>query len=201
MLIRLALGPDGEILPDVRAKAPGRGAWIGVDRADAGSGAGEGQAAGRARPRVQDRRRSAFPTIWPSGSRPRCARRARPAGARGARRHAAHRLGADRGRRRARARCTCSSTPPMPARTASAGSIRRCGSANRRANASGLIPAERRHIVVGAWARECGTYRPDRPRRGRARDARARPVARLLSDLMLGLRAATAIGTPDDARL
>ncbi|HEX5182493.1 MAG TPA: DUF448 domain-containing protein [Allosphingosinicella sp.] len=32
-LIRLALGPEGEILPDVRAKAPGRGAWIGVDRA------------------------------------------------------------------------------------------------------------------------------------------------------------------------
>jgi len=31
-LIRLALSPDGEILPDVRAKAPGRGAWIGVDR-------------------------------------------------------------------------------------------------------------------------------------------------------------------------
>jgi predicted RNA-binding protein YlxR (DUF448 family) len=32
-LTRLALSPDGEILPDVRAKAPGRGAWIGVDRA------------------------------------------------------------------------------------------------------------------------------------------------------------------------
>jgi len=32
-LIRLALSPEGEILPDVRAKAPGRGAWIGVDRA------------------------------------------------------------------------------------------------------------------------------------------------------------------------
>ena len=31
-LLRLALGPDGEIAPDVRAKAPGRGAWIGVDR-------------------------------------------------------------------------------------------------------------------------------------------------------------------------
>ena len=31
-LIRLALGPDGEVLPDVRAKAPGRGAWIAVDR-------------------------------------------------------------------------------------------------------------------------------------------------------------------------
>lgn len=32
-LIRLALGPDGTVAPDVRAKAPGRGAWIGVDRA------------------------------------------------------------------------------------------------------------------------------------------------------------------------
>jgi predicted RNA-binding protein YlxR (DUF448 family) len=31
-LIRLALGPDGEVAPDVRAKAPGRGAWIAVDR-------------------------------------------------------------------------------------------------------------------------------------------------------------------------
>ena len=31
-LIRLALGTDGEVLPDVRARAPGRGAWIGVDR-------------------------------------------------------------------------------------------------------------------------------------------------------------------------
>jgi predicted RNA-binding protein YlxR (DUF448 family) len=32
-LIRLALSPEGEVLPDVRARAPGRGAWIGVDRA------------------------------------------------------------------------------------------------------------------------------------------------------------------------
>jgi len=32
-LIRLALGPDGIVAPDVRARAPGRGAWIGVDRA------------------------------------------------------------------------------------------------------------------------------------------------------------------------
>jgi uncharacterized protein len=31
-LIRLALGPDGQVAPDVRAKAPGRGAWIGVGR-------------------------------------------------------------------------------------------------------------------------------------------------------------------------
>jgi predicted RNA-binding protein YlxR (DUF448 family) len=32
-LIRLALGPDGSVAPDVRARAPGRGAWIGVARA------------------------------------------------------------------------------------------------------------------------------------------------------------------------
>ena len=31
-LIRLALGPDGQVAPDIRARAPGRGAWIGVDR-------------------------------------------------------------------------------------------------------------------------------------------------------------------------
>lgn len=31
-LIRLALGPDGTVAPDVRARAGGRGAWIGVDR-------------------------------------------------------------------------------------------------------------------------------------------------------------------------
>jgi len=33
-LIRLALGPDGAVAPDVRARAPGRGAWIGVDRTE-----------------------------------------------------------------------------------------------------------------------------------------------------------------------
>lgn len=32
-LVRLALGPDGQVAPDVRARAPGRGAWIGVNRA------------------------------------------------------------------------------------------------------------------------------------------------------------------------
>ncbi len=31
-LIRLALGPDGQVAPDIRARAPGRGAWIGVSR-------------------------------------------------------------------------------------------------------------------------------------------------------------------------
>lgn len=33
-LVRLAISPEGEVLPDVLARAPGRGAWIGVNRAD-----------------------------------------------------------------------------------------------------------------------------------------------------------------------
>jgi uncharacterized protein len=33
-LVRLALSPDGEVLPDALAKAPGRGAWIGVSRSE-----------------------------------------------------------------------------------------------------------------------------------------------------------------------
>ena len=33
-LIRLALSPSGLVLPDVQAKAPGRGAWIGASRAE-----------------------------------------------------------------------------------------------------------------------------------------------------------------------
>jgi hypothetical protein len=33
-LIRLAVSPEGLVLPDAHAKAPGRGAWIGVTRAE-----------------------------------------------------------------------------------------------------------------------------------------------------------------------
>ncbi|WP_240330797.1 DUF448 domain-containing protein [Sphingorhabdus sp. Alg239-R122] len=33
-LIRLALGPEGQVAPDVRAAAQGRGAWIGVARTE-----------------------------------------------------------------------------------------------------------------------------------------------------------------------
>ncbi len=32
-LLRLAISTEGDVLPDVHARAPGRGAWIGVDRA------------------------------------------------------------------------------------------------------------------------------------------------------------------------
>lgn len=33
-LVRLAISPDGDVLPDPLARAPGRGAWIGVTRAE-----------------------------------------------------------------------------------------------------------------------------------------------------------------------
>jgi predicted RNA-binding protein YlxR (DUF448 family) len=45
-LIRLALGPDGEVAPDVRARAPGRGAWIGVSRAELEEAASKGKLKG-----------------------------------------------------------------------------------------------------------------------------------------------------------
>jgi predicted RNA-binding protein YlxR (DUF448 family) len=48
-LIRLALGPEGTVAPDVRARAPGRGAWIGVDRA----GLDEANARGRLKAALQ----------------------------------------------------------------------------------------------------------------------------------------------------
>jgi len=45
-LIRLAVSPDGEVLPDVLARAPGRGAWIGVDRAELEKALGKGKLGG-----------------------------------------------------------------------------------------------------------------------------------------------------------
>lgn len=42
-LIRLALGPDGAVAPDVRARASGRGAWIGVTRGELDSANAKGK--------------------------------------------------------------------------------------------------------------------------------------------------------------
>jgi hypothetical protein len=33
-LVRLAISPDGDVLPDIHAKAPGRGAWLAVGRSE-----------------------------------------------------------------------------------------------------------------------------------------------------------------------
>jgi uncharacterized protein len=45
-LIRLALGPDGSVAPDVHAKAPGRGAWVGVTADELSKAQAKGKLAG-----------------------------------------------------------------------------------------------------------------------------------------------------------
>lgn len=42
-LVRLAVSPDGLVLPDAHAKAPGRGAWIGVTRSELESALAKGK--------------------------------------------------------------------------------------------------------------------------------------------------------------
>jgi predicted RNA-binding protein YlxR (DUF448 family) len=45
-LIRLAVSPEGEVFPDALARAPGRGAWIGVSRGDLEVALAKGKLAG-----------------------------------------------------------------------------------------------------------------------------------------------------------
>jgi len=45
-LIRLALSPEGEVAPDVRARAPGRGAWIGITRSEVDAANAQGKLKG-----------------------------------------------------------------------------------------------------------------------------------------------------------
>lgn len=45
-LVRLAVSPEGLVLPDAQAKAPGRGAWIGVSRAELEAAMASGQLRG-----------------------------------------------------------------------------------------------------------------------------------------------------------
>lgn len=46
ILIRLAIGPEGQVAPDVRAKAPGRGAWISVTKAELAEAQAKGKLKG-----------------------------------------------------------------------------------------------------------------------------------------------------------
>lgn len=45
-LVRLAISPDGLVLPDAHAKAPGRGAWIGVTAAELDNALAKGKLKG-----------------------------------------------------------------------------------------------------------------------------------------------------------
>lgn len=48
-LLRLAISPDGLVLPDPLARAPGRGAWLGVNRAELETALGSGKNGGKLR--------------------------------------------------------------------------------------------------------------------------------------------------------
>ena len=48
-LLRLAISPDGLVLPDPLARAPGRGAWLGVNRAELDAAMGAGKNGGKLR--------------------------------------------------------------------------------------------------------------------------------------------------------
>ena len=45
-LVRLALSPDGDVLPDALARAPGRGAWIGVSETELSAAVANGKLRG-----------------------------------------------------------------------------------------------------------------------------------------------------------
>lgn len=46
LLVRLALGPEGQVAPDIHGKAPGRGAWIGVPATELEAARAKGKLAG-----------------------------------------------------------------------------------------------------------------------------------------------------------
>ena len=46
-LLRLAISPDGDVLPVALARAPGRGAWIGVSRTELETAIGTGKGGGK----------------------------------------------------------------------------------------------------------------------------------------------------------
>ena len=156
-LIRLALSPDGEVLPDVRAKAPGRGAWIGVDRPALEAALAKGRLRG-----ALARAFKGAPLSIPEdlGERIEAALRqigARPARPRGPLGDAAHRLRADR-----ECRAQGRGPPPPPRRRCGGGRQPQAGPgmAGRRRPAPRSGDSSRKgHIVIGARAPECGTYR------------------------------------------
>ncbi len=55
LLIRLALSPDGDVVPDIWGKAPGRGAWIGVPADELIAAQAKGKLAGQLRHALKEK--------------------------------------------------------------------------------------------------------------------------------------------------
>ena len=182
-LIRLALGPDGEVAPDVRARAPGRGAWIGVSRAELDEANAKGKLRGALKrafkaddvrvpadlgERIEKALRQA--TLDRLGMEARSGNLINGSD----RVENAARSGqgppADPRRRRRRGR-------PQEARPGMARGKRPRNRPEQRWPRSSISRGTH-HLVIGLGARECGTYRPDRSCCRSACPARAFPVAR-----------------------
>ena len=174
-LIRYALSPDGEVAPDVRARAPGRGAWIGVGRADldAANAKGKLKAALQRAFKTTDLRVPAN-----LGERTEHALRKTALDRLGMEARAGNLInGADKVEAAARAGKV---HLLVHALDASEDGRRRMDQAWRVGGGDpqgGDIPRRPHYLVDGTGARECGTCRPDRSRRRFACPTCACPVA------------------------
>ena len=187
-LIRLALWPDGEVAPDVRARAPGRGAWIGVDRATL--------EAAQAKGKLKAALARAFKTNAADapddlGARIEAALEKAALDRLGLEARAGTlvaRLREDRdGGAARRSPAAAPRRRRERGRAAQARSGLARGSGRRRLGRAGLVlPVGPDHIVIGAGPRKCGTCRDHRPGRRGARDPRALRGGALLSDVRMG---------------
>ena len=170
-LIRLVLGPDGQVHPDVRAKAPGRGAWIGVSRPELETAIAKGKLKG-ALSRAFKTQSVVIPDDLPEKIEQALARASLDRLGMEARSGTLIN-GADKVERGG-ADGQGPSSPPCRRRRGrwlAASSTRRGGSAGPRRLVTARVgnPGFAHHLEHGARTGKCGTCCPDRPESGRAR--------------------------------
>ena len=174
-LIRLALSPDGEIAPDVRARAPGRGAWIGVTRAELDAANAKGKLKGA----LQRAFKTADVRVPADlGERTQAALRQAALDRLGMEARAGNLInGAERVEAAARSGKVHLLAPRRRCRRRRAAQARPGLARGRRRRARADIPRTAHYLVVGARPRKCGTRRPDGSRCRFACLSRACPVA------------------------
>ena len=174
-LIRLALGPDGQVAPDVRARAPGRGAWIGVGR----QALDEANAKGKLKGALSRAFKSGTLDV-PADLGERIEQALRQ--------QVLDRLGLEA---RGGTLINGSEKVEIAARQGKVHLLIHASDAGEDGNKrldqawrvggggqSGLVfPAESHHLIHGVGPRERGTYRPDRRSRRKACASRHQPVA------------------------
>ena len=174
-LIRLALSPEGDVAPDVRARAPGRGAWIGVTRSELDAANAKGKLKGALQRAFKTNDLSVPDNL---GERTEHALRQTALDRLGMEARAGNLInGADKVEAAAR-RGQGASPGPRAGRERGRTSADGSGLARRRWRSSrGDIPRRPYYLVHGTGARKCGTCRPDRSRRRFACPTCACPVA------------------------